>query len=278
MINILTDSCSDLNTDLAVRYGIGTIPLYVFINETTYRDSVDINLQQLFQFVEETKKLPQTSAPSVPDFEKFFSETSGEIIFISIGSKLSATYQNAILAAENLYDRTVRIFDSNNLSTGIGLMALRAAEMRDQNRSLEEILQILELARPKVRTSFVIDTLDYLYKGGRCTAMENIIGSLLKIRPVIEVKADGTLGVKEKNRGTRKKALDSMMESFKKDLALIDPHRVFITHSGCEEDAQYLAVEVAKNLAIDELNITIAGATIASHCGPNTIGIIYQLM
>ncbi|MPN04212.1 hypothetical protein SDC9_151448 [bioreactor metagenome] len=127
----------------------------------------------------------------------------------------------------------------------------------------------------KVNTSFVIDTLDYLHMGGRCTAMELIIGSMLKIRPVIEVKKDGSLGVKEKISGTRKKALDSMILDFKSKLPGIDLHRVFVTHAYCQKDAEYLKSELLKLAPIEEVCFTTAGATISSHCGPDCIGILF---
>jgi DegV family protein with EDD domain len=277
MVNILTDSCSDLSADLLEKYKVSKIPLYVYINEKNYKDGAEISIQELFKIVGETKKLPKTSAPSIPDLENFFSSQHGDTIFIGIGSKLSATYQNACLAAQSFSNRKISIIDSQNLSAGIGLLVLHAAEMRDKGLSFEDIVIEVEALVPRIKTSFVIDTLDYLYMGGRCTAMENIIGSILKIRPVIEVKPDGTLGVKEKNRGTRRKSLDALIEDYQKNIALVNPHRVFITHTGCDDDALYLAEELRKISSIEELNITTAGATIASHCGPNTIGILYTL-
>jgi len=277
MVTILTDSCSDLSPELSRKYNIKTIPLYVFVNERTYQDGVDIQIEELFRIVDESKKLPKTSAPTIPDFEKFFSENPGDVIFIGIGSKLSATYQNAYLAARSFPERKIYTIDSRNLSTGIGLSVLYAAELRDMGLSADEIVGKTNALISKVHTSFVIDTLEYLYMGGRCSAMENIIGSLLKIRPIIEVKPDGTLGVKEKNRGSRQKSLDVLLEDFRKNLPCINLHRVFVTHAACRADADYLATELMNLAPIDELNITSAGATVASHCGPNTIGILYTI-
>jgi len=132
MINILTDSCADLTAGLIKQYNIKTIPLYVFVNEKTYKDGEDIRIEDLFRIVEETKKLPKTSAPSVPDFERLYADTPGDLIFIGIGSKLSATYQNAYLAARSFPERKIFAIDSKNLSTGIGLLVLWAAELRDR--------------------------------------------------------------------------------------------------------------------------------------------------
>ena len=275
MINIYTDSCSDIGQEEIQKKDINIIPLQVFINERTYRDGVDIHTQDLFEFVNKRGELPKTSAPSVGDFTKVFSQDEGDGIFIGIGSKLSATIQNATLAAELLKEKTVKIIDSQNLSTGIGLLVLKASDFKSQGKSLEEIESEIESRVNKVHTSFVIDNLDYLYKGGRCSAMANIVGSLLKIRPVIEVRKDGTLGVREKTRGARSKALGVLIKDFQDNLPDIDLDRVFITHTGCDEDAAYLAEELNKLAKIKELLITVAGATIASHCGPDTIGVLY---
>ncbi|NPV84980.1 MAG: DegV family protein [Anaerolineae bacterium] len=275
MVNILTDSCADLGTELLVRYNIFSIPLTVVIAEKTYRDGIDINTAQLFEEVSRTGKLPKTSAPSVAEFTDFFKSIPGDHILITIGSKLSATYQNASLAAQEITDRKIRIIDSANLSTGIGLLAIKAAILRDQGKAIDEIEQRIKEMVPLVRTSFVIDTLEYLYMGGRCSAMQNIVGSLLKIRPVIEVRPDGTLGIKGKIRGSRQKALDYMLEDFRSNLAEIDLQHVFITHC-MSEDYLYLRDGLLEIAPIGEILITQAGATISSHCGPNTIGILYM--
>ena len=274
MIHILTDSCSDLGQELIDQHNIEFISLAVFMDNHDYRDQVDLDTQTLFSLVEKTGDLPKTSAPPVTEFSQFL-DRDGETIFIGISSKLSATVNNARLSCQNLPSRSIHIIDSLNLSSGIGLLVLKAAELRGQGYSAEYIEQVVSQAIPKVHSSFVIDTLDYLYKGGRCSAISMVVGSLLKIRPVIEVRPDGTLGVKEKITGSRKKALDSLILDIKKHLHELDPHRVFITHTGCPQDAQYLADELRKLTAIENLHITIAGATIASHCGPNTIGILY---
>jgi DegV family protein with EDD domain len=276
MIEILTDSCSDLSVDLIQRFGIKVIPLNVFINEKTYKDGTEIKIEELFDYVSKTGQLPKTSAPSLFEFTKFFHNIK-QGIYIGISQQLSATHDVAVQANHQLPNQDIRIIDSKNLSTGIGLLVLKAAEMRNQGKTLDEIEKVITETIPKVRAAFVIDTLDYLYKGGRCSSLENIVGSILKIRPIIEIRSNGTLGVKEKTSGTRKKALMTMVSNFEKDLPSIDLHRVFITHTGCYEDADFVKTELLKKTHIDEIHQTLAGATIASHCGPNTIGILYTL-
>lgn len=273
MIYILSDSCSDLGPELLQRFGVETIPFPVSIGEETFLDGVTISTSELLAKTAQSNKLPKTAAPAIGQYINFFSRP-GPVIFTGIGSKLSAGMHNALLARQELPDREIHIVDSHNLSSGIGLTVLLAAEMRNQGATPEEIIHAMEAQAPRVRTSFVIDTLDFLYMGGRCSAMQHLFGSLLKIRPVVAVN-EGALIIRDKIRGSRKKALDSMLADFDAHLSHVNLRRLFITHTGCHEDAQYLADELRKRAAIDDLCITIAGSTIASHCGPNTIGILY---
>lgn len=275
MIEIITDSTSDLSPELIERFHIKSLPLTVFVGDREVKDG-ELTLTQLFEAVDSTGALPKTSAVPVVDFAEAFS-TPNDVIYIGISSQLSATHQNSVLAAAEIKNKKIATIDSLNLSTGIGLLVVKAAEMRDQGRSFEEIVTEIQATIPKIHTSFTIDTLDYLYKGGRCSAMQSIVGSLLHIRPIIEVRKDGTMGVKEKIGGARKRALLSMVDDFKSLLPDIDLHRVFITHTGCDADARFLEAELRKLAPIEEICFTYAGATVASHCGPDTIGILYIL-
>lgn len=275
MVHIVTDSCSDLSLLLTEKHAIHTIPLSVFIDNKIYQDGIDITPDDLFQYVARSGILPKTSAPSPIDFENLFKSVPGDLLYIGIGSKLSATIQNSRIAAQNLPDRKIIIIDSNNLSSGIGLLALKAADLRDMGWNVEMIAENILQTIPKVHTSFVIDTLEYLHLGGRCSAMENIVGSMLKIRPVIEVRKDGTLGVKDKIRGSRKHAMNSLLEEFDAHKGVIDPKRVFVTHTGCDTDADYIVSQLKTILEVEEILVARAGATITSHCGPDTIGILY---
>ncbi len=273
MLIISTDSCADLSLNLMVAHGIEVIPLHVLVAGKDYYDN-DLTLDQLFASVKETGELPKTAAPSVQEFLKFFNR-KGPIIYIGLSSKLSATMQNAQLAADQLKKDDLFLIDSLNLSTGIGLLTLKAADLRASGMPAIRIVQELTNIRSKVKTAFVIDTMEYLHKGGRCTGLQAIVGSMLQIRPIIHVQPDGTLGVLDKVRGGRKKALDALLTRFIADLPQIDPNRVFVTHSGCEADAVYLVEAIKEHTQIEKVFITVAGATIASHCGPNTIGILY---
>lgn len=275
MLEIITDSTSDLGPVLYQRHNIKRVPLTVFVEGREVKDG-ELTLAQLFDAVKRTGVLPKTSAVSVGEFSETF-KGQADSIFIGISSQLSATYQNSLMAAADIHHKRIANIDSLNLSTGIGLLVVKAAELRDQGLGFDEIVSQIQATVPKVHSSFIIDTLDYLYKGGRCSALQNVFGSLLRIRPVIEVHKDGTMGVKEKIGGARKRALLSLVDEFETLLPAIDLHRVFITHTGCDDDARYLEAELRKIADIDELCITYAGTTIASHCGPGTIGVLYLM-
>jgi DegV family protein with EDD domain len=275
MVKIICDSTGDLPSELLEKYDIKVVPLSIFINGKNYLDGRELDTTQLFELIEKTKELPKTSAPSIEFFREVFGQYS-EMVYISISSKLSASFQSSLLALEGSDREKKIVIDSLNLSTGIGLLVIKASELSTRGFTPSEIADQVQKDIAKVRTSFVIDTLDYLYKGGRCSAIELLVGSILRIRPIIEVHPDGTLGVKEKIGGSRKKALTSMISDIHSKKPQIDPKRIFVTHCACLEDAEYLLSELSMMEYFDEILITEAGSTIASHCGPKTIGILYM--
>ncbi len=276
MVHIFTDSTSDLSPELIARYNINVVPLTVHIADKTFRDDFSVSGKELFAMVDATGQLPTTSAPSVGEFTAAF-DRPGEVIYIGISSKLSASVANARLAAETFPAGKVRVIDSLNLSTGAGLLVLHAADLRDQGASAEEIEREVLATVPKVRTSFVIDTMRYLYMGGRCTALQSLMGGLLQIRPVIYARPDGVLDVKDKIRGSRARTLDSMLRDFQAHRDEVDLRRVFITHAESAEDAAFLSAALAQLAPIQEISITSAGAVVSCHCGPGTIGVLYLL-
>jgi len=274
MAMIISDSTSDLSPELVKKFNLEIIPLSVLVAGKNYLDGVEITTPMLFDLVEKNGELPKTSAPSIEAYKEVFDKYP-ELVYIGISSKLSASYQSCLLALEGNNPQKKIAIDSLNLSTGIGLLVLKASELSQKGLSASQIAEQINQAIPKVRTSFVIDTLDYLHKGGRCSAMELVVGSLLKIRPVIEVQPDGTLGIKDKIGGSRKKALLSMVNEVIAKKGDLDPQRAFVTHCACPEDAEFLKDELEKLGVFGEILITEAGSTIASHCGPKTIGILY---
>jgi DegV family protein with EDD domain len=276
MVQIVTDSTADLSHEIADQANVKVIPLSVIIGGSTYHDGEDIDQFKLFELIKQTGELPKTAAPSPGEFHKMF-EVPEDSIFIGISSKLSATVQDAVLSAQEFPEGKVRAIDSLNLSTGIGLLALAAADLRDQGLSAAEIEAEIKRRLPKTRMSFMIATMEFLYKGGRCSAMENIFGTMLKIHPIIEMQPDGSLGVKDKAYGSRKKSMQLLLTDFEKHLDELDPRRVFVTHTSPDEDAEYLKEEIIKLAAPEEVLITHAGSVVSSHCGPGTIGILYMV-
>lgn len=280
-LSIITDSTADLTPELIAQHGLTVVPLVVQFDQESYLDGVEIETGRLFQLVEQKRRLPKTASPSPGAFQSAFAQaTEGgrQALFIGLSSRLSSTVQNAQIAASLLPHGQVQVFDSLNLSTGIGLQVLYASDLARQGKSADEIIAALEAARPKVRTAFVIDTLEYLHMGGRCNSVQALVGSLLRMRPVISV-VDGGMTVAAKLRGARQKALDWLLDSFAADAAAgqVRPERVFVTHTGVRDDAVYLAQRIREIMpAVQEVIETRAGSVIGSHCGPGTIGILYM--
>jgi DegV family protein with EDD domain len=273
-MRIIADSCADLSPEILAKYPITLVPLSVAIGSRVYRDVIELSQHQLYALVAETGEMPKTAAPTVAEYLAAFAGDD-PAIHIALSSPLSASYHNACLAAEMLPEGQVCIIDSHNVSSGLGLLAVRACELAAAGWPREDIVRDLEGCVPRVWTSFLLDTLEYLYKGGRCNAVQNILGSVLRIHPVIAILPDGTLGIHDKPRGTRQRGLESLLKEFTQNLPRIDRHRIFITHTACPEDAAFLAIEVKRMADPEELYITEAGSVIASHCGPRTIGILY---
>lgn len=280
-IIIATDSSCDLSPELIKEHDIRVIPLHVNFEDKEYKDGVDIDLTKMFAKVETSGKLPKTSAVAPGEFVEFFKKLLKEdeeahIIYTGIGSSLSTTFQSATLAKEIIGSDRIHLLDSKNLSTGIGLILLKASVYRSLGWNIEKVVRKLNLLIPKVKVQFVIKTLEYLRKGGRCKTITFIIGTLLKIRPMIAVR-EGRLVVGRKVIGPMRKACLDMMKIFDRDIDKIDPEFVFITHCSGEESVDILAKEVNKYDKIENLYVTQAGCTIGTHCGPGCIGILYIL-
>jgi DegV family protein with EDD domain len=276
-IKIFADSTCDLPREWLRDYDIGIIPLYVTFGDQNYRDGIDITTPELYSKVDEIGSLPKTAAPSPADFIQAFAphiEEGKDIIYISLSSELSSTYQNAVIAAGEFPEGKVTVIDSLNLSTGIGLQVMKAVKAAEQGKSPKEIAELIERIKPLVETEFVIDSLDYLYKGGRCSGMQNLVGSLLKIRPVIKV-IDGKMTPAYKVRGKREKALEQMLNNAVDKRDQMDNDLIFVTHSLAEEDARELKRILEEKTGAREVALSDAGCVISSHCGAKTIGILY---
>lgn len=277
-IKIFTDSTSDLPKAWVQQYDIGIIPLYVVFGNEQLRDGVDITPAELYERVSRGGSLPKTAAPSPADFMAAFEPhvNQGEsILYISLSSALSATYQNALIASGEFPEASIRVVDSLNLSSAIGLLVMKAVFAAREGKSLDEVVKLLEAVRPQVESEFVIDTLEYLYKGGRCSGVQNLLGSLLNIRPVIKV-IDGKMTPAYKVRGKKEKATNQMLQNALEKSGLMDNDLIVVVHSFAEDEALRLQKVLQENTNAREVALSTAGCVISSHCGPKTIGIMYS--
>ncbi|MBM7453295.1 DegV family protein with EDD domain [Acholeplasma morum] len=277
---IMADSTCDLTQELLSSRQIELIPLYVNFGEQSYRDGVDIQTEELYQKVEELGYLPKTSAISPGDFIVRFEpyiEQGYDIVMLTIGSKLSGTYQAALVAQSNFDEGRVQIIDTQNLSSGGGLLALKACDFRDKGLSASEIKAEVDKLVPRVRSQFAIQTMEYLYKGGRCSALSMFLGSVLSIKPIIQVN-NGKLDVYKKSVGKMTRALDQMLEDYYELFDKVDKDYVMITHSLADKSAAYMKEHIQNHGKLPKALLeTTAGCVISTHCGKGTIGILYIL-
>jgi DegV family protein with EDD domain len=273
-VKIITDSTADLPSSLMKERDIDFVPLHIVLGEKSFLDDNSITSSDLFLYADKYNVLPKSAAANEFQFtEKFrkWNDQDYDILFIGISSKLSATMQNAVSAAGQFDKERISIVDSLSLSTGIGLQVLEASDLADQGASLKEIAENAIRIRGKVQASFVVDTLKYLYMGGRCSRLVSIMGSRLKIKPKLELSG-GEIVPTVKFRGSSfvKKYYNQLMER----AADIDPKRIFVTHC-LSKNADELKNLLETEHGFKNVIITEASPTISVHCGPGTIGILY---
>ena len=273
---ITSDSTTDLSKELRERYNVTVMPLKITLGDMTYTDGVDINPDDIYAHHDKTGELPKTAATNVGDcidFFKPFCEAGKTVIHFTISSDMSSTYNNACIAAEEVGN--VYVIDTKNLSTGGGLLVVAAAEMIANGLSAEETVQKTRALVPCVDASFVIDSLEYLYKGGRCSAVAMFGANLLKLKPCIQVK-EGKMDVAKKYRGKFSEVAKQYVSEKISDYSDIDLDRVFVTHAGCDPELMNELVELVKSKApFKEVFLTRAGCTVSSHCGANTLGVLF---
>lgn len=275
-VQITSDSASDLNDLFKIR-NIGEMPLYVMLGETQYLDDIDIKPSQIFEYYEKTKELPKTAARSIDDFYDFFksyTDRNLSVVHIAISSQISATYEHALIAAQKL--KNVYVVDGRSLSSGTGLLALAAADLRDSGLDAPHIVETIEARKKEVQASFMINTLDFLYKGGRCTGLSAFFGKAFSIKPTLQL-INGNITVARKFLGNFNKNIIKYVDYTLQKYNRPDKTRVFITHTYAEE-ATIAAVRarlIDYGFADDSIIETFAGSTITSHCGKSTLGILY---
>ena len=279
MVSIVADSTCDLSQELLDKYKVKMIPLHILLGEKEYEDGVDLRPEEIYAWADDHKTTPKTSAPSVETVMQTFRpllDKGDDIVCFSISESMSTTANVMRLAARQLEaeDRII-VVDSANLSTGIGLLVLEAARMALQGKKAEEIVAETERLKPKVRASFVVDTLTYLHRGGRCNSLEAMAGSILKLHPKIVV-SEGKMSSSKKYRGKIDKVILAYAKDMEEQLLQARKERVFITHSGCPEETVLMVKEYLESLSrFEEILLTRAGGVISSHCGPGTLGVLF---
>lgn len=275
-IAITCDSVCDLSQELIKQNNINILPISIILGDETFSDGVNINSQKIFDYVTKNKQLPKTSAINEFQYAEFFKEHLDGVdalIHFTISSDMSSCFNNAKKAANTL--KNVYVIDSRNLSTGVGLQVLYACMLRDKGEKPENIVKKVEARKQFVQASFVVERLDYLYKGGRCSALQLLGANLLKIRPSIIVK-NGKMDVHKKYRGKMKDVVKDYVKDTLNEFNTYDKSICFITYSSATEDMVEAAKSTLKEFAnFENVYITTAGATVTSHCGENTLGILY---
>lgn len=274
-IKVTCDSTCDLTEALYHENNVDVIPLSVTLGDQVYRDGVDVTSQQLFDYVSKTGTLPMTSAISVGEYLdawRKYVEDGYEVVHINISSSLSTSHQNACLAAKELGH--VYVVDSQNLSSGSGHLVLEAAHLGRAGIEAPAIKETLDQMREHLDASFVLQTLDYLKKGGRCSSVTALGARALQLRPEIRVR-DGGMVVGKKYRGNMEKSVLAYIRGRLEGRTDIDPTRIFITYSSASDDLVEKAIALVKELQpFKEIIVTHAGCTICSHCGPDCLGVL----
>jgi len=275
-VRITSDSTCDLG-HLVEERNIGILPLQVNLDANLYRDGVDITPEDIFAFVEKTKILPMTSAPSVVEYEEFFEEQLqgyDELIHFNISSNSSGSHNFAKMAAEK-FEGKVHVIDSKALSSGQGLLVMQACDLRDQGKSAAEIEEVVNETRTHINTSFVPDSLDYLHKGGRVSGMIKVVAGMFKIHPLIYMD-DGQLVPGKKYKGRMDILIKQYVQDLKEQYPSYDKTRCFVTHSHADKAVVDAAkAKVQELFEFDEVIETVAGSIITSHCGKGTIGVLF---
>ncbi|GAA0134615.1 DegV family protein [Paenibacillus sp. YSY-4.3] len=277
-VKIFADSISDVPSSWIEQHDIGIVPLYVVFGETAYKDKIEITTTDIYRRVDEYGELPGTAAPSPADFVAAFApciEQGKDIVFISMSSKLSSTYQNALIAAEEFPAGRVRVVDSMHVSGGVALLVLKAALAAKNGAGPQQIVELVEEWRERVEMEVLVDSLDYLHRGGRVSSVQHMIGSLLKIRPVLRIK-DGIVISADKYRGKTEKAVQRMLQNFLDNFQKIDRDLIIVAQTLAEKAADYIRTTLLEQTDAKEVAIIEGGCAISCHCGPRTVAIMYM--
>ena len=273
---ITSDSTTDLSPELRQRYNVVVMPLVVSLNDVNHLDGIDITPEDIYRNYAANKTLPKTAAPNLTDCASFFRQFTDQgysVVHFTISSEMSSTYQNSVIAAEDF--ENVYVVDSRNLSTGGGLLVIHAAELAARGMKAAAIAEECRRLAPCVDASFVIDSLEFLHKGGRCSTVAMLGANLMNFKPCIVVK-NGAMSVGKKYRGKYDQVLLKYIEDRVGDASDIIKDHVFITHAGCDDAVVDACVAKLKTLGeFPNIHVTRAGCTVSSHCGRNTLGVLF---
>ena len=278
-VKIIADSTCDLSKDLLEKYDISVLPLHIVLGDKEYKDGLEISPDEIYEWSNANKEAPKTSAASISDTIDIYSKylkNYDEIICFSISGQMSTTVNVMRMAAEELdSEDRIHIIDSENLSTGGGLLVIEAAIMAKEGKTANEIVETMNQLKPFVRASFIVDTLTFLHRGGRCSGVAALAGGALKLHPKIVVE-NGGMKPDKKYRGKMNSAILSYVKDLEPQLKNAKTDRVFITHSGCEKEIIDSIYQYLEELGLfKEILITRAGGVISSHCGPGTLGVLF---
>ena len=277
-VKIIADSTCDLPKQIIEELDIDIVSLYVIMDDVSYKDGLEMTPNELIEWSDRTKSIPKTSAPSIEDYIgvfKSYIEKKQEIVFVSVSSVLSATCQNAFFAANTFDKGTIKVVDGKNVTMGTGYVVMKAVQLAKQGKCADEIADELERFIPKVKSSFVFDNLEFLKRGGRCSAAKALAASALKIRPRIDV-IDGNLIPVEKFRGSLEKSVKKFISSVLCDIEEADPEICFVGKTSDSYGLQdVIYKEVEKKGYFKKIIKANAGCIITSHSGANAFAIIY---
>ena len=278
-VKIIADSTCDLSKDLLEKYDISVLPLHIVLGDKEYKDGLEISPDEIYEWSNTNKEAPKTSAAAISDTIDIYSKylkSYDEIICFSISGQMSTTVNVMRMAAEELdSEDRIHIIDSENLSTGGGLLVIEAAIMAKEGKIAKEIVEAVNQLKPYVRASFIVDTLTFLHRGGRCSGVAALAGGALKLHPKIVVE-NGGMKPDKKYRGKMNSAILTYVKDLEPQIQNAKSDRVFITHSGCEKETIESVRQYLSELGhFEEILITRAGGVISSHCGPGTLGVLF---
>lgn len=277
-IVVTADSTSDLPKEMIDKYNIGIMPLIVLLGEVEHFDGQTLKIEDIFSFVNKNGVLPKTAARSAVVYQEFFEEFMNKnqadaLIHFSISNELSSSYDNAKEASKNL--KNVHVINSSSLSSGTGLLVLSCIDKINEGKDIKTVLDEISFEIPKIQASFIISNLKYLYKGGRCTAIAVFGANMLMIKPKIKL-FKGKMNLDKKYMGKYQNVVLKYLQDLLNDHKDIDKKRVFITYTTLDKELNNKVTEILKTAGFEEIISNFAGATIASHCGENCLGVLFK--